>query len=175
MLQGNIASITTNTSVTIEGNWTPINGTPTIDGTNDKIYKYSPGSSASFGELSDVAVSTTTIAFRAVSELPNGYTVKMRSDGDLTNGSHTIPGVADGAVTAGSEEYGARSSDNTIANSTFDTQDTAITTDFQDIASQSGWNSMSQDYYLTLKASKAATTPSGTYAQTLTFIASGNF
>ena len=150
------------------------NGTaPVVDGTDDYVYLLD-GLSTDFGTLSASSVKTIVIGFEVILDSDSGYSVQIMEDGDLRSGANTITDVADGTVSIGSREYGAKSSDTTLANSTFDTQDTAITSIFQDIATESTFQYMSRDF-LTLKAAIDSSTSSGTYAQILTFIASGNF
>lgn len=170
---GSITSITANTSITVDS-WSDNGTAPVIDGSNDYIHTLSSGSSVSFGELSVSSVSTAIVGFEVTADLTNGYSIQAIADGTLTNGTTSITNVIDGSVTAGSQEYGAISSDTTLAGSTFDTQDSALTTSSQDVVTTAS-RAFNDRHFLTLKASKASLTPSGTYAQTLTFIASGNF
>lgn len=146
---------------------------PIVDGTNDYVYRMS-GATSALGTLSATSVATSVISFQVTAENSAGYVIQVMQSGGLTDGVETIDGVTDGAVTAGSEEYGARSSDTTVATSTFDTQDTAITSAAQSIVTSSS-ASFNQRSFLTLKAAMSAGTPAGAYGQTLTFIASGNF
>lgn len=169
---GKIMGIVANVSVTVDS-WSDNGTTPTIDGTNDVLYLLN-GSSIALGELNISTVSTSTIGYEITADLENGYSVQVLADTGLTTGSYTIPNVADGTVTVGAEEYGARSSDTSIANSTFDTQDSGITTSFQDVTTESVAKFQDR-HFLTLKASRTTGTPSGNYAQTITLIASGNF
>jgi hypothetical protein len=170
---GFITSIAANTSITVDS-WSDNGTTPVIDGTNDFVYLISVGNNASFGELSAPSVSTVVIGFEVNADLANGYSIQVISDGTLTNGSVSIANVLDGSVTAGVSEYGAISSDTTLASSTFDTEDSALTTSSQDVVTNPS-RAFNDRHFLTLKASKASATSAGTYAQTLTFIASGNF
>lgn len=147
-------------------------GSPTIDGTNDYLYAMS-GTSLDFGTLTGSSVTTRLVGFDVSADVPGGYTIQLAEDGNLRNGGEDIDDVADGTVTAGQEEYGARSSDGSIADSTFDTQDTAITSSYQTIVASSA---PFQDHsFVTLKASVNGATSAGVYAQTLTFIVSGNY
>ena len=170
---GFIASIAVNSSITVDS-WSDNGTTPVIDGSNDYLHTISSGNSVSFGELSVSSVSTAIVGFEVNADLANGYSIQVIADGTLTNGTTSITDVIDGSVTAGSQEYGAISSDTTLASSTFDTQDSALTTSSQDVVTTAS-RAFNDRHFLTLKASKASLTPSGTYAQTLTIIASGNF
>lgn len=169
---GKISSVSSGVSLTVDA-WTDNGTTPTIDGTNDVLYPLN-GSAIGLGELSSSSVATAIIGYEVTADLDSGYSVQVLTSGGLSNGTQSITGVADGAVTTGSEEYGARSSDTSIATSTFDTQDTALTTSFQDIATETEAK-YDNRHFLTLKAAAATTTTSGNYSQSITLIASGNF
>ncbi|MEI6511465.1 MAG: hypothetical protein WCO25_05525 [Candidatus Uhrbacteria bacterium] len=146
---------------------------PDIDGTNDFIVLLN-GDSSSFGTLSASAVRTSVIGMNVSTSAQAGYVVQVLSDGDFRNGADTINSIVDGSVTVGSEEYGARSSDTTLATSTFDTADSAFTTSFQTVAD--AVTSISDDRnFLVAKAAIDALTVEGAYAQTLTLIVSGNY
>ena len=146
---------------------------PIIDGANDYVYVLSGGALA-FGDLSAASVGTGIIGFEVTADNSNGYSVQILEDGNLRNGGDAISDVADGTVTVGSAEYGARSSDTTIATTTFDTQDSAITTTAQAIATSSV-ASYDQRMFITVKAAISGASVAGAYGQTLTLIASGNF
>ncbi len=146
---------------------------PSIDGSNDYVYQLD-ASSIAFGELSSSSVSTAIIGIEVNVENDNGYVVQLFEDGDLRSGGNAITDVSDGAVSSGATEYGARSSDTTLASSDFDSADAAITTTYQDIATESS-ASFSSRNFLTLKAAVADGATAGSYSQTLSFIASGNF
>lgn len=150
------------------------NGTmPTIDGTNDYVYRLS-GATVSLEELSVSAVTTAIIGFNVTAAVDGGYTVQVKSDGLLRSASNNVNDVADGTVTAGAEEYGARSSDTSVTDSTFDTQDTAFATSFQPLVDVTS-TAFEQRTFLTLKAAMAATTVNDTYSQVLSLILSPNF
>lgn len=145
----------------------------TIDGSNDVVYRLD-GTSVSFGTLSTSAVSTALIAWEATGDVDDGFAVYIVEDTDITDTFETIPDVVDGAVTAGSSEYGARSSDATIASSTFDTQDTAITSTPAVIATQTSTSFNSRDF-LTLKVAIGSNQAGGNYSQTLTVLYVGDY
>ncbi|NQV89023.1 MAG: hypothetical protein HQ488_01750 [Parcubacteria group bacterium] len=146
---------------------------PTIDGSNDYLYQMD-ASAIALGTLSSSTFSTGIISMEVSATNDNGYVVQMFEDGDMRAGSNTITDVSDGAVTLGATEYGARSSDVSLASTTFDTVDSAITTTYQDVVTESSASFTSRNF-ITVKASIAAGAASGSYAQTLSFIASGNF
>lgn len=146
---------------------------PVVDGTNDYLYQLD-GNALDFGSLDTSLVKTGVIGFEVTSVNSNGYVVQVIEDGDLRTATAAINDVADGSISSGSEEYGAKSSDSSITSSTFDTQDTAITTNGQDVVSTST-AAYNERNFITLKAAIDSNTVTGNYAQTLTFIASGNF
>jgi hypothetical protein len=146
---------------------------PTIDGSNDYLYQMD-ASAIALGTLSSSTFSTGIISMEVSAANDNGYVVQMFEDGDLRSGSNTIDDVADGSVTMGATEYGARSSDVSLASTTFDTVDSAITTTYQDVVTESSASFTSRNF-VTIKASIAAGATDGSYSQTLSFIASGNF
>jgi hypothetical protein len=146
---------------------------PVIDGSDDFVYVLG-GTFVDLDELDDALVRTSVIGIEVTADIDGGYVVQLLDDGDLRDGAETVDDVADGDVTAGSEEYGGRSSDSTLAGSTFDTADTAITTAFQDIADRSDISFDSRDF-LTLLAAIDSSTSVGDYSHDLTLIVSGNF
>ncbi|MBI5794148.1 hypothetical protein HZA87_03625 [Candidatus Uhrbacteria bacterium] len=153
--------------------WTNAGTTPVIDGTNDYVYVLS-GSTISFGTLSSSSVSTAIVSFEVSADSASGYVVQVNDDGNFRSGSNDIDDVTDGTVSDGSEEFGARSSDTTLASSTFDTDDSAITTTRQDVVTKSSV-SMADRNFVTLKISISTSTAAGSYANVISFIASGNF
>lgn len=146
---------------------------PSIDGSNDYLYQLD-ASSLSMGTLSTSDVSTAILAWEISAEVDNGYVVQILEDGDFRSGSANVADVTDGTVTAGADEYGARSSDTTLSNSSFDSSDTAITGSAQEVASESSAAFKSRNF-LTIKAAPSSSNTSGEYAHTISLIASGNF
>ncbi|HBP00506.1 MAG: hypothetical protein UU48_C0003G0064 [Candidatus Uhrbacteria bacterium GW2011_GWF2_41_16] len=146
---------------------------PTIDGTNDVVYLLE-GETLDFQELTDTEVKTAIIGMEVSTDVVGGYTVQVFDDGNLRIGTEEISDVLDGSVTVGQTEYGGRSSDTTISDSTFDTQDTGFTTDFQTVVEKNE-ASFSDRHFMTLKASISSAVENGTYSHALSFIISGNF
>jgi len=146
---------------------------PVIDGTNDFVYELN-NSSIALGTLTDATLATSIVGFEVSADADNGYVVQVFEDMDLSDGGDVINDVLDGAVTIGSEEYGGRSSDTTLAASTFDTVDTAFTTSFQDVADFSS-NAFDRKDFVTVKAAISSGTADGNYGHVLSFIVSGNF
>ncbi len=147
---------------------------PVIDGSNDYVYDMNTSRAMSLGTLSSSTVATHTIGWVSTSDVDDGYSVYMFSNGDLISGSDIISGVVDGTVTAGSSEYGGRSSDTTLATSTFDTQDSAFSSSPALVASVASHPFLSIGF-VTLKASISSTQAGGSYAQTLTAIFVGEY
>ena len=162
----------TDTTFTVDA-WAHNGTLPTIDVSNDYAYVLS-GNTAALGTLSTSDVATSVIGWDVSADLLNGYTVSVFEDGDLRSGSVSLSDVTDGTVNAGSEEYGARSSDVTLTNSAFDTQDAALTTSFQEVATESSV-SFDRRNFLILKAGISSTSDVANYSQTLSFVVSGNF
>ncbi len=146
---------------------------PSIDGAGDHVYRLS-GISVAFSDLSRSTVTQTIVGFNVSTDVTNGYVVQIQEDGDLRNGSEAIDDVSDGSVTSGSEEYGGRSSDTSLASSTFDTTDTALTTSFQQIATRSSAVFEARDFMM-LKVGASGTTTAATYSQNLSLIVSGTY
>lgn len=144
-----------------------------IDGSGDYLYLMN-ATSINFGSVNENSLAQSVIGWEVNVDVDGGYTVSVIEDANLSSGVNDIDDVSDGSVTAGSEEYGARSSDQSLANSTFDTQDTAITSSFQEVGSRSSAAFSSRDL-LTIKAATASTSINGTYSHNLTIIVSGNY
>lgn len=146
---------------------------PVIDGSGDLVYQLA-GSSLPFGTFSTSVVTTGIVGWDAAADVPDGYSIFVFEDQNLMSGSNTIPDVSDGTVSAGVNEYGARSSDTLLATSTFDTADTAITGSLAEVASRTD-NSLKSRDFLTLKVGINTSQQNGSYTQTLTFVFVGNY
>lgn len=148
-------------------------GMPTIDGSNDYVYILN-SSSVSLGTLTTSAISTSLIAWQVSAEVDDGHSVYVYENSGLTNGTDTIGDVSDGSVSAGSSEYGARSSDTSLSLSSFDTQDTGITTSLQQVGSRSTEKFKSRDF-ITLKTAISGFETDGTYSHSLTLLYVGDY
>jgi len=168
---GRIASLGAGT-ITVDV-WKNGGTVPTVDGTNDYVYPLT-STSIAFGTLATSSVSTAIAAFEVTAANDNGYVVQIVEDGNLRSGSNDVDDVTDGSVTSGSEEYGARSSDTSISSSTFDTADTAITTTFTDVATESAAIFESRNF-VTIKVAIDGTTSASAYSHIVSLVASGNF
>lgn len=168
---GQISGIS-GTDITIRSSYS--GSTPTIDGSNDQVYRMSPTATNALGTLSSSIVTTQIIGWVASADVSQGFGVYAFVDDDFQVDSNTIAGVADGSVTAGDSEYGARASDSTLATSTFDTQDTAFTTTPALVGSTSA-SSFTNSGFITLKAAVSSGQAGGNYTQTLTTIFVGDY
>lgn len=151
-------------------------GSPVIDGSGDYLYKMtSDGTTLPLGGPTSSTVVTGVIGWEATADIQTGYSVYLMEDTNLvTAGLDEVPDVADGSVTAGVSEYGAISSDTSLASSTFDTQDTAITSSPQLIASRAAVTFEGRDY-ATLKLAISSSQQGGAYSQNLTLLFAGNY
>lgn len=147
---------------------------PVVDGTNDYVYLMSSTATVDFGTLSTGSVATHTIGWMATADVTQGYATYLFSDGALHSGADVVADVADGTVSVGANEYGGRSSDSTLATSTFDTADTAISTDPALIGSV-GTDTFASLGFVTLKIATDGARPGGSYSQTLTTIFVGDY
>lgn len=152
-------------------------GSPVIDGSGgDYLYKMTAnGTSLPLGGPTSSTLVTGVIAWEATADIQTGYSVYLMEDGNLrTVGLDEIPDVSDGEVSVGMSEYGGRSSDVSLASSTFDTQDTAITTSPQLVASRSAVTFSARDY-VTLKLAIGTSQQGGAYSQNLYVLFAGNY
>ncbi|MBI2485002.1 hypothetical protein HYW18_02550 [Candidatus Uhrbacteria bacterium] len=145
------------------------NTTVTIDGTDDYVYRGS-GTSMSYGTLTTNLVMHRLVGWQSFVDVPNGFNVYVSEDTDFTTGSETIADVSDGTVTAGSGEFGARASDTSLSESTFDSADTAITATPQQIASVASSDRRKAKGYLDVKVAASSSQVVGSYANNLLFI-----
>ncbi len=146
---------------------------PSVDGSNDYLYLMN-GSSLTLEDVTGSTIGTGLIGFEVTIDNDSGYVIQLLQNGALTQAADTIDAVSDGSVTAGTEEYGARSNDSSLSNSTFDTQDTAITTTAQEVVSRTTF-AFDDRSFVTFKIGASSGTSSVSYSQILTIVSSGNF
>ena len=170
---GQISSVGAS-DITVDA-WVNSGVMPTIDGSSDYLYSMT-SPTLSFNTLSSTTMTTGAFGWEVTADLPSGYSVYLFEDHDLqTSGAGSvITDVADGTVSIGATEYGARSSDTTLSGSTFDTQDTAITSTWQQVGSRSGVAWDARDF-VTLRTTITGAVTSGTYSQTLTLVYVGDY
>ncbi len=124
----------------------------------------------SLGQLSIASVASATVTTTVTVDSSSGYTLAIAEAGNLASGANDIDDVADGAVTAGSEEYGIRTSgaDGQLA------VDTAITGASLTVASNAGAVNSSAtavDFRASIDTTK---TRQGNYTHTVTFTLTAN-
>jgi hypothetical protein len=170
---GQIASMGAS-DITVDA-WVNSGVMPAIDGSSDYLYNMN-APTLSFNTLSSTAMSTGAFGWEVTADLPSGYSVYLFEDHNLqtSGGASVITDVADGTVSVGATEYGARSSDTTLSESTFDTQDTAITSTWQQVGSRSAFAWDARDF-LTLRATISGAVTAGSYSQTLTLVYVGDY
>lgn len=132
----------------------------------------------SLGSLSTGSVSTDSHTIRTDTSAQSGYVSFIYDNGNLTDGSNDIDDVGDGAVTAGSEEYGIATSDNGRTITEDDTCDgssaSALTTSQQDVAGESS-GPADETITICYAASIASTTIAGAYSHTVYVVTTGLF
>lgn len=170
-----VGEITSISSPSITVDFLATNGTtPAIDGSNDYVYELD-SSSVALGALTTSAVATGVVAWEVTADVAQGYSVYAYEDGDFrVTDSVYISDVGDGDVSAGSAEYGVRSSDVSLASSTADTADIGLTTSLTQVASRSD-NSFSSRDFLTINVGIGSATASGSYGHTVTLVYVGDY
>jgi len=128
--------------------------------------------SINFGTISVGSVFQDSYTVTTTTNAVNGYQTTIYEDGNFRMASGSdIDDVTDGEVTAGSEEYGIRTSG---AQGQMNSADTAITSSPQVVASYSSWISGSA-VTVTHKVSVSLTTSAGYYNHTVTLVSTGRF
>ena len=122
-----------------------------------------------FGQTLDSAVSTGSLVFSVTSESLSGYSVTATEDGNLRDGANDIDDVADGEVTAGSEEYGIR----TVGGDGDLAADTAITNNLVVISNADPVENRETTVEFRVAIDSDVTTE-GDYAHTVTFTTTAN-
>ena len=124
------------------------------------------------GTIDPAAISSSTLTATASTDYLYGYNVTITEDSDFQIATgHTIDDVADGSVTAGSEEYGIMTSG---AAGQYNAADTAITATEKTIAEHAS-SIASQETNILFRASADQTkTRAGAYSHTVTFTATIN-
>lgn len=161
---GDWQGLTSSTNYGVYGGYVYSQLTPTLSISLDS-------SSVALGTLSVSSVASVTLTATISTDAPGGYSLMISEDQGLTNGSTSITDVADGTVSAGSEEYGVgtRGTDGL-----YNSSDTSITSSFKAIASSSGMVT-SQTDGVVFKASISSATTAGSYSHTVTLAAVSNF
>ncbi|MEK9156990.1 MAG: hypothetical protein AAB448_02565 [Patescibacteria group bacterium] len=142
----------------------------------DYVYKLnSDGTTLPLGGPTSSTVVTGVIGWEATADIQTGYSVYIMENTNLqTTSLYEVPDVSDGSVSVGSSEYGAISSDASLASSLFDTQDAPITSVPQLVASRAAVTFEGRDY-LTLKLAISSSQQGGAYSHNLTLLFAGNY
>lgn len=151
-------------------------GSPTLisavpAGGDDFVYRLN-GDNAQLGTLTTSIVATSLTHTSVISNVPNGYTVYVSDDDNLRISSTIyIANVTDGAVTAGSEEYGARVFGTTATSTGSDFAFSTSTRAIQAASTYANDNRVGVVY----KAAISGTTAAGNYGQAVYYTLTGNF
>lgn len=114
------------------------------------------------GTLSLSAVVSSTVSSTITTDSPTGYSLTFDEDGNLRDGANDINDVADGTVTAGSEEYGVQ----TIGGGGELAADTAIADGLEVASSVAGVGD--QETGIKFSASIGGSSRAGSYAHVIT-------
>ena len=121
-------------------------------------------SSVSLGTMSLTSVNSASLVATVTTDSLSGYALAISEDGNLRSGSNDINDVGDGTVTAGSEEYGIRTSG---TNGQLNSSDSAINSSVT-VASATAPVENDQTT-ISFKASVGQSTQAGSYSQAITF------
>lgn len=121
-------------------------------------------------DLSVGAVSAASYTLTVSTNNRGGYFAALTEDGNLRVGANDINDVADGEVTAGSEEYGV----SVLGDDAAFVDDEAIAGAFLEIASRDDWVSESVTAVTHRAAVSVATNP-GEYSHVVTYIVAADF
>lgn len=142
-------------------------------GGDDFVYRLE-GSAAQLGTLTVTTGATSFTHTDVTTNASQGYSVYVTSDGRLRVSTSTfITDVSDGAVTIGSEEYGARVFGN-FATTSSTSADFALTTSTFAIQSATT-TAMNERVGLVYKAAINNGTPAGSYSQLVFYTVTANF
>lgn len=143
-----------------------------LSGTQDASLTFSVStSSLNLGSISPSAVSSAAHTMTVTTDLTRGYVITAQADGPFRSGPNSIPFVADGTVTAGSAEYGARFTGGLGSHPTGDISLAPLTTVTTYTDNVSGGDTTTATY----RVSAAPSTQPGSYASTTTYIATATF
>jgi len=124
--------------------------------------------SLSFGSSPLSVVASDSLITTVTTDSLTGYSLLINASGNLASGSNDINNVSDGDVTAGSEEYGIRTTgtDGLLAT------DTAISGSVSVASANIPVSSSATT--ITFRAGASTATKAGTYTQALTFTITAN-
>lgn len=127
--------------------------------------------SIDFGTLTVGSVFTDNVTVTTSTNADGGYFTTIVEDGEFRTFGDYINDVTDGTVSAGSEEYGVRTSG---TSGQMNGADTAILSTVQEVADYASWidgDAVTVDF----KVSITPTTAAGYYEHIVTFISTGRF
>ncbi|HBW73830.1 MAG: hypothetical protein UX20_C0007G0016 [Candidatus Magasanikbacteria bacterium GW2011_GWC2_45_8] len=127
--------------------------------------------SINLGTLSKTEVNTASQTMTVTTNAYAGFTTTIQVSGSLSSGTDTITAVSDGAVSAGSVEYGIRTSG---TNAQMNSSDYGLSASAQTLA-QTTSAIIADQTVVTYKASISGSTGAGSYGQTVTFTTTANF
>jgi hypothetical protein len=140
----------------------------------DDLVSLLSSNSINFGTISAGNAYTSVVGTSVLSSVPTGYSLYILANQVLQNGSaQTITTVTDGAVSLGSEEYGAQTTGATAFSSGVDI---GVTTT-QRVVQTSGTASasISDKIGMIYKLSITSSTNSGTYSQNVYYTLTANY
>jgi hypothetical protein len=143
----------------------------TPSGGDDYVYRLN-GNTASLGMQSIVTENTSMTVTDVVSNASNGYTVSVQGLDYFRSGANILQSVSDGAVTAGSEEYGIESV-GTYASGAG--SDVALPVASPLTVQQSSTAASDDRIAVVYKLAVSPSTPTGDYTQTVVYRLTGNF
>ncbi len=130
------------------------------------------GGDIAFGEVSAASASVATGMISVHAPTSDGYAVFAQAAAVLASAGHAFTGVADGAVSAGSEEYGITTHGARAALAT----DQPVTTTALTVQESSDPSLQAGDRTVLLyKLAISSTTPSGSYSQAVYFTLTPNY
>ncbi len=143
-------------------------------GGNDFVYLLSSNTDISLNVIRGQE-NTTLVGVSIQSSAPNGQTVYLQGESQLTDGStHVLPDVIDGDVSSNADEYGIRSLG---THAVAPTQDVAVATTTGQAILQSAIPAPGTPDRIAVlfKAGATAGTPTGSYTQRVFFTLTPNF
>jgi hypothetical protein len=168
---GKVTDVTGSTVTVDDWEGEPSSLSASPSGSDDYTYRLG-GSSADLGMQSIVTENTSITVTNVVSNASNGYTVTIEGRDALHTTLSTIEDVSDGAVTAGSEEYGIESIGTHAANPGTDVAIPVLSTR---VVQQDTAPAANDRVAIVYKLSVNPSTPTGDYTQKLVYRLTGNF
>lgn len=162
---------TTFTVDRFEGDGAGMSGIPS--GGNDFVYRLD-ANSFNFGSVAAGSEYARVVGTSVLTNISTGYSVYIQANQELQNASAQVMGeVTDGAVSVGSEEYGAEVTGATAFGAGSDLGVTTTQRVIQTSAAASG--SVSDKVAMIFKLSITASTNPGTYTQTVYYTLTANY